>query len=421
MEEIFVPASGMAMEEVVLAEWLKQPGEKVEPGEAVALVETDKSTVELSGETSGHLSHHLVPAGARVRGGVTVAYVLAAGEADPAAQTGPNAMAAGAGDAGGPTPASAVSPTPAGVGSPAGSPSTSRPDAGPATGSPSEQVAAAFAKDGDGRHLVSPRGRRLATLAAVAAAAVSATGAAASPRVSARNGLGAAGTDGVGVAGEPAPERRATAQLVSESWHTMPHFSVGREVRAEPLLAALSASRAEGIEATATDFLLRAFALALEDAGERADVGLAVATQWGVLIPVVRDVAACSLHELAARRRAAVDRARLRRLSSLDAAPTPFATLSNLGPQGVRWFTGVVPLGQRALLTVGSIGPRPAVEGRGLVVAQMFDAVLTADHRHYDGADSARLLAGFADHLQQAAPAGTAGAGTTSGGGDDRR
>jgi pyruvate dehydrogenase E2 component (dihydrolipoamide acetyltransferase) len=184
----------------------------------------------------------------------------------------------------------------------------------------------------------------------------------------------------------------------------VPHFSVGREVRAEGLLASLGRARAEGITATVTDFMLRALGLALEAAGEPADVGLAVATDWGVLIPVVRNVTGRSLTELASQRRAAVDRARRRRLGSQDSV-APFATLSNLGPDGVMWFTGVVPLGQTALLTVGQIGPRPAVEGRGLVVAQMFTAVLTADHRRYDGVDSARLLAGFVENLPQSGDA----------------
>ncbi len=78
-----------------------------------------------------------------------------------------------------------------------------------------------------------------------------------------------------------------------------------------------------------------------------------------------------------------------------------FATLSNLGAAGVTWFTGVVPLNQVALLTVGAVALRPAVEGRGLVVAPMFTALLTADHRRYDGADSATLLGAFVDSLGQ--------------------
>ncbi len=83
MEEIFIPASGMAAEDVLVSEWLKEPGDQVAIGEPVAVVETDKATVELSGTTAGRLSRHLVEAGARVPGGTTVAYLLEDGESEP--------------------------------------------------------------------------------------------------------------------------------------------------------------------------------------------------------------------------------------------------------------------------------------------------------------------------------------------------
>ena len=63
MEEIFIPASGMAAEDVLVSEWLKQPGDEVAAGEPVAVVETDKATVEVSGTAAGRLSRHLVEAG----------------------------------------------------------------------------------------------------------------------------------------------------------------------------------------------------------------------------------------------------------------------------------------------------------------------------------------------------------------------
>ena len=85
MEEIFIPASGMAGEDVLVTEWLKEPGDEVAVGEPVAVVETDKATVELSGTTAGRLSRHLVEAGARVPGGTTVAFLLANGESEPGA------------------------------------------------------------------------------------------------------------------------------------------------------------------------------------------------------------------------------------------------------------------------------------------------------------------------------------------------
>jgi pyruvate dehydrogenase E2 component (dihydrolipoamide acetyltransferase) len=175
---------------------------------------------------------------------------------------------------------------------------------------------------------------------------------------------------------------------------------VGRDVRVDGLQEAVSAARANGTSVTVTDFLALALARALVSLGEPSDIGLAVATDWGVLIPVLRSIAGRSLDDVAIVRQAAVGRARLRRLDSADATPV-FATLSNLGPSGVTWFTGVVPLNQAALLTIGEVSLRPAVEGRGLVVAPMMTAVVTADHRRYDGVDSANLLSSFVDNLTQ--------------------
>jgi pyruvate dehydrogenase E2 component (dihydrolipoamide acetyltransferase) len=357
VEEIFIPASGMAAEDVLVTEWLKQPGDEVAAGEIVAIVETDKAVVELSGTSSGRLSQHLVAAGDRVPGGTTVAYLLAPGEEAPGqGADGPAATA------------------PANAPSPVNLPAESGPGA---------------------RHTLSPRQRRAMA-----------------------EGLAANGKDAASRPEAPAPDsppstkapssnREATAALVSESWRAAPHFSVGRDVRADRLLDAVKAARAAGTPATVTDFFALALSRGLQDLGEPADVGLAVATDWGVLIPVLRSVSASSLAEVAALRQAAVSRARQRRLSSADSAPT-FATLSNLGPSGVTWFNGVVPLNQVALLTVGEVALRPAVEDGAVIAAPMFTAVITADHRRYDGADSAKLLAAFIEHLAELTAKGLA-------------
>jgi pyruvate dehydrogenase E2 component (dihydrolipoamide acetyltransferase) len=383
MEEIFVPASGMAMEDVLFTEWLKQPGDEVAPGEPVAVVETDKSTVELSGTTAGRLSRHLVEAGARVPGGTTVAYLLVADETEPGAGADDGASSATA-SVEDKTGAAQPEPKPAG-----------RASDGPG-------------RSADGRHRMSPRQRR-------AMAETTATG---GRRPAGLIGNGAGGNrptstgpastgptstgptrTGPALIGPVPDERKATAALVTESWRTVPHFSVGRDLRVDGLLEAVSAGKAAGSSLTVTDFLLSALAQALESLGEVADLGLAVATEWGVLIPVLPSVAGLSLPEIAARRQAAVTRARNRRLASADSAPV-FATLSNLGPGGVTWFTGVIPVNQVALVTIGEVSLRPAVEGRGLVVAPMLTAVVTADHRRYDGADSARLLGAFSAKLR---------------------
>jgi pyruvate dehydrogenase E2 component (dihydrolipoamide acetyltransferase) len=388
MEEIFIPASGMAMEDVLFCEWLKQPGDEVAPGEPVAVVETDKSTVELSGTTAGRLGRHLVEAGSRVPGGTTVAYLLMAGETEPGA--------AGVEDG-----ASAVAPTVA-----------NKTDAAEPVPDRAEREPDGPGRNADGRHRMSPRQRRAvaetaarggrgpAGLIANRAGGSRPASTVPAATVPAATVPAATGPASRGPASTGVPDdRKATAALVTESWRTIPHFSVGRDLRVDGLLEAVLAGKMAGQRLTVTDFLLSALAQALESVGEVADLGLAVATEWGVLIPVLPSVAGLSLPEVAARRQAAVTRARNRRLGSADAAPV-FATLSNLGPGGVTWFTGVIPLNQVALVTIGEVSLRPAVEGRGLVVAPVLTAVVTADHRRYDGADSARLLGAFSENLR---------------------
>lgn len=351
MEEIFIPASGMAAEDVLVTEWLKQPGDLVAAGEPVAVVETDKAVVELSGESSGRLSRHLVPTGARVPGGTTIAYVLADGENEP--------------------------------GQGAAAPAVTAP---PPTDAP--PAAKVSVENGPGtKHTMSPRQRR------ALAEGVASNGYEAADRPEAANRPERQAPDRA-----QSNNREATAALVSESWRAAPHFSVGKDVRADGLTDAVQAMRAGGTQATVTDFFVLALSRGLHDLGEPADVGLAVATDWGVLIPVLRSLNGASVSDVAALRQAAVSRARERRLSSADTAAA-FATLSNLGPAGVTWFNGVVPLNQVALVTVGEVSLRAAVEDGAVIAAPMFTAVVTADHRRYDGADSAKLLAAFVEHL----------------------
>ena len=177
--------------------------------------------------------------------------------------------------------------------------------------------------------------------------------------------------------------RRAIAAAVSESWATIPHFAVSREVEGEPLVAAVSRLREAAPAVSLTDLLLAATAHACEV----EVVGLAVATDAGVV-----NVAVGGLVDrpeaFAGRRREAVDRARRSALKAHDLAPTT-VTLSNLGTHGVAWFTGIVPLRNSLLLTVGALG-RPDAEG-----VRRFWVTANADHRVVDGAHAARVLERF--------------------------
>ena len=200
--------------------------------------------------------------------------------------------------------------------------------------------------------------------------------------------------------------RDLIAAKVSESWRQIPHFAVTREIDCEPMDAALAELRTAGTDPrpTLTDLLLHALADGLRETGHESpgDVGLAVATPHGVVIPVVRRVLDSSPAELARSRADAVERALAGRLSSSDLELAPASTLSNLGGRGVDQFTGIIAVGQTSLLTVGRAIQRVVVDsdGRSFRLGKTFHATLNVDHRTYDGAGAASLLVAFAESAE---------------------
>jgi pyruvate dehydrogenase E2 component (dihydrolipoyllysine-residue acetyltransferase) len=341
---VAIPSVGIAMTEALLVKWLKEPGDVVAADEPVAEIETDKATMDLESPVAGRLGPHLAEPGEIVAVGTVIVEVLGEGDRAGAAaatqRTTPDAV-----DAGAPVP---------------GQPEWNR-------------IGTAVA--GRRPHALGPRGRRLGT----------------------RTTAAPVGAERF---------RELIAAKVSRSWREIPHFAVTREVDAETMLAVLASLRAAGVEPapTLTDLLLRALATALADVEQDAsgDVGLAVATVHGVVVPLVRSVHSLDAAGLAAARAAAVDRARTGRLAPADLEALPLSTLSNLGPMGVDHFTGVIALGQTSLLTVGRAVPRVVADAdRRLGVRTTFQATLNADHRTIDGAKAARLLVAFAEAAEQ--------------------
>jgi pyruvate dehydrogenase E2 component (dihydrolipoamide acetyltransferase) len=350
VREVTIPSVGMAMTEAVLNAWLKNPGDSVVSGEAIAEIETDKSSLDLESPSDGVLGRHLVAAGASVPVGQVIVRILEPGETEP--QDNDNA-----------------------------GPRTAEPAAAEAAGTAEAGVDGApddvARTRGEDRvpHQLSPRKRRELREQAQAAA-------------------GQRGSR----------FRAAIAEHVSESWRTIPHFAVVREIDARTVNQALDAMRGNGLPATATDLMLRALAQAVAVAAEAdtaGDLGLAVATPDGVVIPVIADVPGLGPGALVAARAAAVARARDGRLSARDLAAGPVASLSNLGGYQVDSFTGIIPAGQKLLLTTGTIADRPvAVDGQ-VMVRPSFTATLNVDHRQFDGDHAARILADFQAALDQ--------------------
>jgi len=350
----------MAMTEALLNVWLKNPGDSVAAGETLAEIETDKSVLDLESPSDGLLGRHLVPAGATVPVGQVIVRILSPGETEEDANDGARADARTAGV-----------------------------DAAVATAPGAPVVRAG--PDDRVPHALSPRKRQQLREQAAAAASE----------------LRAPKAGALEVA-ETAPGQRgrrfraAIAEHVSESWRTIPHFAVLRQIDARGAQQALAVMRASGLPATTTDLLLHALGAALTTSAEdTGDLGLAVATPDGVVIPIVGGVSDLGPGALVAARAAAVARARDGQLSAQDLAARPLASLSNLGGFGVESFTGIIPVGQKLLLTTGTIVDRPvAVEGL-VTIQPSFSATLNVDHRHFDGDSAARILESFQSALDQ--------------------
>jgi pyruvate dehydrogenase E2 component (dihydrolipoamide acetyltransferase) len=357
MHDVTIPALGMAMTEAVLTRWYKRPGDAVAVGDVLAEIETDKSTVDLESPAAGVLGQHLVAEGTAAPIGEPVVRILEGGESEVVALDGlpPRRDTA---------PARSAVPDPA---------ANSRHEV--AADPPAALPPAAGAGDERAPHALSPRQRRLA-----------------------REATGETPT--TGAAGTGGKYRAAIAERVTESWRTMPHFAVTREIDASTATDALVALRAAVPDATHTDLLLHALGVALTRLDSSSnDVGLAVATPDGVVLPIVAGVTQLGPAELVAARAAATARAREGRLSAADLSGTAQGSLSNLGSRGVDSFTGVIALGQQVLLTVGRIAARPLVVDGVLAARPTVLATLNVDHRSLDGDQAASVLEAFAEEL----------------------
>jgi len=367
LNDVVMPEIGVSMDEGTLARWLKQPGDAVAAGESIAEIETDKAAVELESPAAGVLGRHLVAEGATALVGEALVRILAPGESEDA---GAPAEAAA-------TPGTAVS---------------TAPPTGPPTGT--------VGTDGGRPHRLTPRARRIAREHGIPYEEVGGAGRARDAL--ARVASAAKQPDGRDAPAPPGSFRALIARKVSEAWTTIPHFAVTREIDCEELVELAAWCKREQMGVTVTDLLLVALARALATpAAPDPTLGLAVATDAGVLIPVIRGVATLGLGPLSEERARAIERARSGRLEAADLNAVPVSTLSNLGSLGVDQFTGVIATGQTSLLTVGRIRDRVVVRGRALEARPTLFATLNVDHRALDGSDAAKLLDRFATAVER--------------------
>lgn len=387
---IHLPKIGLVMENVRVVRWLKAVGDAVAVGDPLLELETEKSTVEVESPAAGHLLEVVRAAGAAAAVGDLLGWLSS--DAMATASTSMPLPTAVAPPGPAPTPVPSPSPVPTPV--PASAP-----------------IAAAVAPPVGGRVRSSPAARRLAAAGMLDLRSLAARSGSQPLRlVDVRREL-VARQAGTGLS----PMRRALARAMTRSAATIPQFAVERAANLAALLhhrAALLARGGPAPRPTVTDYLVQAITKALaahpalnatfvgdpDTPGARIDatvgvnVGLVVAVDDGLRLPVLQQVQGLGLRAIAAKRVAAVERARLGRLLQDDFPGATFG-LSNLGPRGPDRFNAMLSPPQSAILAVGREHEGVEVRGGVLRARRMMNLTLTVDHRVADGRLAAEFLA----------------------------
>jgi len=406
-EIVRMPKLSDTMTEGVVAEWHKKVGDQVESGEVLAEIETDKATMEFESFQDGVLLHIGVDKGATAavdsilailgEDGEDVSGLLAAEAEAPAA-----AAPAEAAPAPAPTPA----PTPAPAPAPAPTPAPA-----PAVAAASAPAPSAPAPSSRGKVKASPLAARLAAERGIDLGRVPGSGEggrivkrdieAYVPAPAAGFGAVESSTD------TPVTQMRKTiARRLAESKFTAPHFYLKLSVDMGAAVEARKSINAEeGVKVSFNDMVVKAVSLALKKhpavnsawmdthirTNDHVHIGVAVAVEDGLLVPVVRHADRKSLTEIGAEVKDYAGKAREKKLQPSDWEGNTF-TISNLGMFGIEDFTAIINPPDACILAVGGISDVPVVRDGQVVPGKVMKLTLSCDHRVVDGAMGAAFL-----------------------------
>jgi pyruvate dehydrogenase E2 component (dihydrolipoamide acetyltransferase) len=382
--ELKVPTLGMDMEEATIVRWLVEEGAEVEKGDPVLEIDTDKTSFEIEAPAGGTIHGLRGEEGETLPVGSTLAYVIAPGEEipEPEEETTEDVEPEAASD-------------------------TRRQEA------MKRQAAPASADSEDGRKVrASPAARRAATEMGVPIESVSGSG----PygRVYLSDVLemepeASTAEPPEAVRREPLSRiRRLGAERTAKSFSEVPHFYLTRDLEADRLVELQDRLRRRMDPAPSlTELLALAVSRTLRDhprlnarysgdgeleIHDHVNLGIAVATEAGLVVPVLERTDTLPLRELTPKARDLVRRAREGKLSPEELSGSTF-TLSNLGMMGIDSFDAIINAPEAAILAVGRVRTVPDWRDNQWVPKQVISGTLSLDHRVADGADGARFLA----------------------------
>jgi len=437
---IIIPKFGQMTEESAIVEWLKKEGDKVNKGDILFTVETDKSVMEVESFEAGTLLKITVPPRVNVPVQSTVGFLGNPGEAIPAVAA--------------PAPAAPKKAEPSPTTAPAPAATVSAPKSiAPAAAPVAASVAPLPTPAASSLFRISPRASALAKHSVIDATRIKGTGpeghivekdvrnylqqhgydklriSPAAKELAAKEKLDVLAiqaTDDSGrisvadveraIAEKPKPMskmRQVIAQRLTQSFRDTPHFYVTVAVDMTELIAYRSQLKAAGAPYTVTDFIAEAVVLTLQEFPDvnsstdgkttrwnsHVNLGIAVSLEQGLVVPVIRNAGQLPLLELSQRTKSLAEKARAGKATPDELSGGTF-TISNMGMMDVESFGAIINPGESAILAVASTKPQPVVRDGKIVVRQMMKLTLSCDHRIVDGALGAKFINGIKQKLE---------------------
>lgn len=412
-EIVYMPKLSDTMTEGVVAEWLKEVGDEVASGEVLAEIETDKATMEFESFYDGVLLHIGVEKGA----GAPVNAILAViGDKEEdlekiLAEAAAAAPAAEEEKEEAPTPTPEPTPAPA----PAAAPK-------PVVAAPAPAPAAVA--DTNGRIFASPLAKKMANERGIDLNHVSGTGEggrivkADIDHYKPYNGAAAPKRAFMGTesfSDEPVSQMRKTiARRLADSKFTAPHFYLTLEIDMDNAISARAQMNSiEGVKVSINDMVIKAVALSLREhpnvnsawygdfirRNAHVHIGVAVAVEDGLLVPVVRFADGKDMPEIGAEVRELAMKAKTKKLQPEEWEGNTF-TISNLGMFGIEAFTAIVNPPDSCILAIGGIKAVPVVKDGAVVPGNVMKVTLSCDHRVVDGATGSAFLNTFKNYME---------------------
>ena len=410
--ELKMPALSPTMEDGTLAKWLVKEGDEVTSGDILAEIETDKATMEFEAVDEGKIAKILVAEGTDgVKVGQPIAILAGEGE-----DVGSAASAAPKSDA--PKAEAPKAPAP---------PKAAAAPEPPEAAAPAKAPEAPAAQKGD-RIKASPLAKRIAADKGIDLASIQGSGPGgrvvkadleAAPAQAAAASKAAPATAAPGEPGEIPHEviklsnmRKTIARRLTEAKQTIPHYYLTVDIQLDALLKLRSelnkSLEPRGIKLSVNDLLIKALAMALIEVPtanvsfggdhmikySRADISVAVATEGGLITPIIVGADTKSVSTIAKEMVDLAGRAREGKLQPQEYQGGT-ASISNLGMFGTKQFDAVINPPQGMIMAVGAGEKRPYVINDSLQIATVMSASGSFDHRAIDGAEGAKLMAAF--------------------------